>query len=104
MPSPDSVRIQNETGLALVVAIYLRDSQNPQPYITETIPAQGESSELFDFGSSTGAFMTMNISRADRLPSPAPFDNVYLSKPLDGYDGTFFTISLLGPYFNVNFS
>ena len=59
---------------------------------------------LFNFGTSTGAFMTMNISRSDGLPSPAPFDNIELSQPLDGYDGNLFSISLLGPYFNVNFS
>ena len=98
------MRVQNTTGLALVVTVYLNDSQNPEPYITETIPAQGDPTALFNFGTSTGAFMTMNISRADGLPSPAPFDNIDLSQPLDGYDGTLFSISLLGPYFNVNFS
>jgi hypothetical protein len=103
-PSLDSVRIQNTTGLALVVTVYLNDSQNPEPFITETIPAQGDPTVLFNFGTSTNAFMTMNISRADGLQSPAPFDNINLSQPLDGYDGTLFSISLLGPYFNVNFS
>ena len=72
------MRIQNTTGLALVVTVYLNDSQNPEPYITETIPAQGDPTALFNFGTSTGAFMTMNISRADGLPSPAPFDNIDL--------------------------
>ncbi len=103
-PSPDSVRIQNATDLALVVTVYLDDSQNPQPYITETIPAQGSTIALFNFGTATGAFMTMNVSRADGLPSPAPFNNIDLSQPLGGYNGTLFAISLLGPYFNVNFS
>jgi hypothetical protein len=103
-PSLDSVRIQNDTGLALAVTIYLDDGQNPQPYITATIQAQGDPTVLFNFGTSTNAFMTMNISRADGLPSPAPFENVDLSQPLNGYEGTLFTISLLGPYFNVNFS
>jgi hypothetical protein len=102
-PSLDSVRIENETGLSLTVTVYLDDSQNPEPYITETIPAQGNPTVLFNFGTSTGAFMTMNISRSDNLQSPAPFDNVQLSQPLGGYDGTLFTISLLGPYFNVGF-
>lgn len=103
-PSVDSVKIENTTGLALVVTIYLDDSQNPLPYITETIPAGESSPALFNFGTSTGAFMTMNVSRADGLQSPAPFDNIQLSQPLGGYDGTLFTISLLGPYFNVSFS
>jgi hypothetical protein len=103
-PSLDSVRIQNQTGLALTVTVFLDDSQNPLPFITETISAQGDPTELFNFGTSTGAFMTMDISRADKLQSPAPFDNIQLSQPLGGYGGTLFTISLLGPYFNVNFS
>jgi hypothetical protein len=103
-PSLDSVRIQNTTGLVLVVTVYLNDSQNPEPYITETIPAQADLTALFDFGTSTGAFMTMNVSRADGLTSPAPFNNINLSQPLNGYEGTLFSISLLGPYFNVNFS
>ncbi len=98
------MRIQNFTGLALTITVYLDDSQNPQPYITETIPAQGDPTVLFNFGTSTDAFMSMDISRADGLPSPAPFDNVNLSQPLSGYSGTLFTISLVGPYFNVNFS
>ena len=86
-----------------MVTIYLRDSQNPQPYITETIPAR----EIR---------LRSSISARDRClhddehqpgrppPSPAPFDNVDLSQPLSGYDGTLFSISLVGPYFNVNFS
>ena len=40
-PSLDSVRIQNTTGLALVVTVHLEVPQIQQPYITETIPAQG---------------------------------------------------------------
>jgi hypothetical protein len=103
-PSLDSVQIQNQTGLALKVTVFLDDSQNPLPFITETISSQGDPTELFNFGTSTGAFMTMNISRADGLQSPAPFDNIQLSQPLGGYAGTLFSISLLGPYFNVNFS
>ena len=87
-----------------MVTVYLDDSQNPQPYITETISTQGDPTKLFNFGTSTGDFMTMGISRADGLQSPAPFDNIQLSQPLGGYGGTLFTISLLGPYFNVNFS
>ena len=40
-----------------------------------------------------------------RAPKPGPRSiNIDLSQPLNGYDGTLFSISLLGPYFNVNFS
>ena len=96
-PSLDSVQIENLTGLSLVVTVKLGDSLNPQPYITETIAAQTDPTVLFNFGTSTGAFMTMNVSRADGLPSPAPFDNIQLSQPLGGYNATLFTISLLAP-------
>ena len=100
-PSLDSVRIQNTTGLALVVTVHLNVSQFQQPSITETIPAN--SIMLFDFGTATNDFMTMDVSRADGGQSPAPFNNINLSQPLTGYDGALFTISLFGPYFNVTF-
>jgi hypothetical protein len=100
-PSLDSVSIQNTTGLALLVTVQLDVQQLQQPSITETIPAQGSSSVLFDFGTATGAFMTMDISLANGGQSPSPFTDVSLSQPLSGYNGALFTISLLGPYFNV---
>jgi hypothetical protein len=103
MPSLDSVRIQNTTGLALVVTVHLKVSQFQQPRITETISAQANSTVLFDFGTATNVFMTMDVSRADRGQSPTPFDNIDLSQPLSGYNGALYTISLLGPYFNVTF-
>jgi hypothetical protein len=98
--SLDSVTIQNSTGMNLVVTVYLRVPQVQQPWITETIPA-GSTIVDFNFGSSTGAFMTMNVSLADGGQSPPPFSNVALDQPIGGYDGTLFTISLFGPYFNV---
>jgi hypothetical protein len=100
-PSLDSVRIHNTTGLALLVAVHLNVSQFQQPSITESIPAN--SSMLFDFGTATNDFMTLDVSRADRVQSPTPFNNINLSQPLSGYDGALFTISLFGPYFNVTF-
>ncbi len=102
-PSLDSVTIQNTTGLALLVTVHLEVPQIQQPSITETIPAQGNSIATFDFGTATGVFMTMDVSRADRGQSPTPFSNISLSEPLGGYNGALFTISLLGPYFNVTF-
>jgi hypothetical protein len=103
--SLDSVRIQNATGLAIVVTVQLDVSTTFQPQIRETIPAQGSSSALFDFGTATNAFMTMDVSSANGGPqSPTPFNDVMLSQPLGGYNGTLFTISLFGPYFNVTFS
>jgi hypothetical protein len=103
-PSLDSVRIENTTGLALVVTVHLEVPQNHQPAITETIPAQGTTTALFDFGSATNVFMTMDVSRADGSQSPPPFTNINLAQPISGYNGTLFTISLFGPYFNVAFS
>lgn len=102
-PSLDSVRIQNTTGLAIVVTIQLEVPQVRQPTITETISAQGDTTALFDFGSATGDFMMMNVSLAPGGgQSPPPFDNVNLSQPMNGYNGTLYTISLFGPYFNVS--
>jgi hypothetical protein len=100
-PSLDSVRIENTTGLALQVTIFLETANTPQPFLTEIIPAQGNAVALFDFGSETGAFMTMNISRADGIFSPSPFDGVSLSQPMTGYNGALFDISLFSFYFNV---
>jgi hypothetical protein len=100
-PSLDSVRIQNTTGLALLVTVHLKVPQTPQPWITETIPAQGSSIVSFDFGTATNAFITMDVSRADGGQTPPPFTNISLSQPLSGYNGALFTISLIGPYFNI---
>jgi hypothetical protein len=103
--SLDSVRIQNTTGMAIVVTVHLDVSVTFQPQIRETIPAQASSSALFDFGTATNAFMTMDVSSANGgSQSPTPFNDVMLSQPVGGYDGTVFTISLFGPYFNVTFS
>jgi hypothetical protein len=101
-PSLDSVRIENTTGLALVVTVQLEVPQNQQPSITETIPAEGNSIVSYDFGSATGDFMMMDVSRADRGQSPPPWNGINLSQPLSGYNGIVFTISLFGPYFSVN--
>ena len=95
------MKIQNTTGLALLVTVHLKVPQIQQPSITVTIPAQGNSIVPFDFGTATNAFMTMDVSRADGGQTPPPFTNVSLSQPLSGYNGALFTISLLGPYFNV---
>ncbi len=102
-PAPqslDSVSIQNATGLNLLVTVYLRVAQVQQPWITETIPA-GSPIVDFNFGSATGAFMTMTVSMANGSQTPPPFSNVALDQPIDGYDGTLFTISLFSGYFNV---
>jgi hypothetical protein len=95
------VRIQNTTGLTLVVTVHLEVSLAQQPLITETIPAQGSSIVLFDFGTATDAFMTMDVSMTEGGLSPPPLTDLSLSQPMSGYNGALFTISLFGPYFNV---
>jgi hypothetical protein len=101
-PSLDSVRIENTTGLTLLVTVQLEVPQVQQPSITETIPAQGDSIVCFDFGTDTGDFMTMDVSSASGGQSPPPWSNVNLSQPMGGYNGVVFTISLFGSYFSVN--
>jgi len=104
VPTPaqslDSVSIQNTTGLDLRVTVYLRVAQVQQPWITEIIPA-GSPIVDFNFGSATGAFMTMNVSMANDSQTPPPFLNVALDQPISGYDGTLFTISLFSGYFSI---
>jgi hypothetical protein len=100
-PSFDSVTVQNTTGLAILVTVRLDVPQVQQPWITETIPAQGSSIVSFNFGTATDAFMTMEVSMANGSQTPPPLTNLSLSQPLSGYNGTLFTISLIGPYFNV---
>jgi hypothetical protein len=101
-PSLDSVRIQNDSGLALTVTVHLYVSQVQQPFITETIPAQGNPTVLFDFGTATDAFMTIEIRRADGGQSPPPFTGVSFDQPMGGYDRELFTISVFGGYFNIS--
>jgi hypothetical protein len=101
-PSLDSVQIQNTTGLALNVTVILETPQFPQPSITETISAQPNSTATFDFGTATGDFMMMNVSRAGGGDTPPPWDNINLSQPMNGYNGIVFTVSLFGSYFSVN--
>ena len=68
--SLDSVKIQNTTGLALVVTVHLKVPQIQQPWITETIPVEGNTIASFNFGTATNAFMTMDVSLADGGQSP----------------------------------
>jgi hypothetical protein len=99
--SLDSVKIQNTTGLALLVTVHLKVPQIQQPWITETIPVEGNTIASFNFGTATNAFMTMDVSLANGGQSPPPLTDLSLSQPMTGYNGALFSISLLGPYFNV---
>lgn len=95
------MKIQNTTGLALLVTVHLKVPQIQQPWITETIPAGGNTIASFNFGTATNAFMTMDVSLADGSQSPPPLTDLSLSQPMTGYNGALFTISMFGPYFNV---
>jgi hypothetical protein len=103
-PTLDSVTIENTTGMALVVTVHLDVPEPYQPWIAETIPAQGDPTMLFNFGTATNAFMTMDVKAADGAQTPPPWTNISLSQPTSGYNGALFTISLFGPYFNVSVS
>jgi hypothetical protein len=100
-PSLDSVSIRNTTGLALLVTVHLDVPQVQKPWITETIPAEGNTTLAFDFGTATDAFITVDIRRADGLQSPPPFTDFSLPRPMDGYNGASFTISVFGSFFDV---
>lgn len=106
LPAPlaslDSVTIQNTTGLALRVTVHLQVPQVQKPYISKVIPAQGQTSALFNFGTATNAFMTIDVSRADGGQSPPPLNGVSLDQPMNGYNGTPFTVSIFGSYFNIS--
>ena len=100
-PSLDSVRIQNTTGLALLVTVHLECRRSSSRGSPRRFPRRGTRSCTFNFGTATNAFMTMDVSLADGGQTPPPFSNVSLSQPMSGYNGALFAISLLGPYFNV---
>jgi hypothetical protein len=106
LPAPalslDSVSIRNTTGLDLLVTVRLKVPQVQQPWITQTVPAQGSPVVPFNFGTATDAFMAIDVRRADGGQSPPPLTGFSLPQPMNGYNGALFTISLFGPYFNVS--
>ncbi len=97
--SRDSATVVNDTGYTLSITVRLNAPNGP--YITRTLPSTYGSSALFDFGSSTGGFLTISIIRADNIQPPNQF-TTGLDMPMNGYYGTTFTVSLMGTqYFNV---
>jgi hypothetical protein len=94
--SRDSVTIFNSTGFGITVSASLNG--------TDRLPARtiaNGTSSLFDFGSSTNNFISINVSRTDNKPKPPPV-NFPLSKPFSGYDGKLFTVSRIGDQFSVS--
>lgn len=93
--SLDSVRIANNTSLTLVVTVTLNNTGRSIP---KTIPSN-QAPVLFDFGTATGNFMTINVRNANG-GSPPPY-TTGLNRPISGYNGALFTVSVFAGYFSV---
>jgi|GEM_PF-5158902 len=96
LASLDSVRVANNTSLTLVVTVTLNNTGRSIP---KTIPSNGPP-VLFDFGTATGNFMNINIRNANGT-SPPPY-TTGLNRPISGYNGTLFGVSVFAGYFSVN--
>src|SRR5262249_9519561 len=95
--SKDSVTVVNSTGLTITVSATL--GGNPRP-ITKQIAKNG--SAPFDLGASTNNSITINISRSDGLQPPPPRLNNTLNRPISGYNGRSFTVSVFAGRFSVS--
>jgi hypothetical protein len=93
--SLDSVRVANHTSLTLAVTVTLNNTGRSIP---KTIPGNGASA-LFDFGTATGNFMSINIRNANGA-SPPPYTNG-LNRPIGGYRGTLFSVSIFAGRFSL---
>ncbi|SIO35613.1 hypothetical protein SAMN05444166_4050 [Singulisphaera sp. GP187] len=93
--SLDSVRVANNTSLTLTVTVNLN---NTGQSIVKTIP-KNTAPVLFDFGAATGNFMTINIRNANGT-SPPPY-TTGLNRPISGYRGALFSVSVFAGYFSV---
>lgn len=93
--SAASVRIVNNTGLNITVVATLNGTAQR---ITRQIP--NTNTALFDFQSSSGNFISINISQTNgRTPPPPLF--VGLNKPIGGYFGKSYPITLFGGVYSV---
>ena len=95
LASLDSVRVANNTTLTLAVTVSLNNTGRSIPM---TIPRNAVPA-LFDFGTATGNFMTISVRNANGA-NPPPF-STGLNRPISGYNGTLFSVSILGGYFSV---
>jgi hypothetical protein len=93
--SAASVRIVNNTGLNITVVASLNGTTQR---ITRQIP--NTSTALFDFQSNSSNFISINISQTNGRTPPPPFF-VGLNKPLGGYFGRSYPITLFGGYYSV---
>jgi hypothetical protein len=96
LASLDSVTIANKAGLNITVTAALKTTART---LTRTI-ASG-SSLLIDFTTSTGNFISINVARADGRTPPPPLSNLVLNRPISGYNGKSFTVSVFAGFFSV---
>ena len=93
--SVDSVTIFNSTGFGITVSASLNGTGRTIPPRT----IANSTSSLFNFGSSTNSFIAINVSRTGgNQPPPANFT---LNRPISGYHGKQFTVSVFGGVFSV---
>lgn len=93
--SLDSVTIFNSTGFGITVSASLNGTGRTLPPRT----IANSTSSLFDFGSSTNSFISINVSRTGSNQPPQA--NFNLSRPISGYSGKQFTVSVFGGRFSV---
>jgi hypothetical protein len=94
--STASVTIVNNTGYNITVAASLNGTSQS---ITRQIANNG--SALFDFQSSSTNFISVNIARTDGGQPPPPSLGNRLSRPISGYHGASFPISVFAGLFSV---
>jgi hypothetical protein len=94
--SRDSVTILNSTGFGITVSATLNGTGRTIP--PRTIANQASS--LFDFGSSTNNFISIHVRRTDGT-QPPPLETT-LNRPISGYDGKLFTVTVFGNRFAVS--
>jgi hypothetical protein len=92
-----SVNIVNSTGLNITVSAFLTGTSQS---ITKPIGVNG--SALFDFGSSSNNFISINIARSDGRQPPPPSTGNILNRPISGYNGKSFTVSVFSNFFSVS--
>jgi hypothetical protein len=95
-----SVNLANRTGFSITVTAFL-NSGNPRPSITRTIP--NNTTALFDFGTGNNAYISLNVMRTNNPQSPPPLVNYTLTRPVSGYNGATFTVSVFAGYFSIGF-
>jgi hypothetical protein len=95
--SADSVTIFNSTGFTISVGAFLN---SPSRNIPARTIANGTSS-LFEFGSNGNGYISINVSRYGS--SQPPQASLNLGRPVSGYNGKQFAVSLVAGRFSVSF-